>query len=78
VSDITGFVHNHFTVNPNGGPFSIANEGITELILTMHIESWFETPFIYDHNHWGGAIMQIQEAMYIGSMNGRDAFSLKQ
>lgn len=78
VSDITGFVHNHFTVNPTGGPFSIANEGITELTLTMHIKSWFETPFIYDHNQWGGAIMQIQEAMYIGSMNGRDAFSIKQ
>lgn len=78
VPDITGFVHNYFTVNPNGGPFYIAAEGISELTLTMHIESWFQTPFIYDHNQWGGAIMQIQDAMYIGSMNGRDAFSIKQ
>lgn len=78
VKDIIGFIHNHFTVKPSGGPFTVKASGTNELILTMHVDSWFDTPYIYNHNQWGGAIMQNQEAMHTGCMNGRDAFSIKQ
>jgi len=75
VSTISGFIDNSFTVNPGGGPFVIANTG-AEATLTMDINSWFETPVVYDHNVFGGAIMQNQQAMHTGCLNGRDAFTL--
>ncbi len=76
VKDIIGFVQNYFTVKPAGKPFAVSSNQKIEAVLTMHIESWFETPQIYDHNRWGGAIMQNQEAMRMGCDNGRDAFSV--
>jgi len=78
VSDITGFIHNHFDVTPSGSPFTLPAEGTVSLIVSMHIQSWFDTPLNFDFNAWGGAIMQNQDAMYIGAVNGRDAFSIRQ
>lgn len=77
VEDITSFVHNNFTVRPAGQAFTIAEGTTLKLNLTMHIDSWFNTPFVYDHNDWGGAIMQKQEAMHQACMNGRDAFTIE-
>lgn len=77
VSDITGFVHNNFTVRPAGEKFRIEENKENLINLVMHIESWFDTPLIYDHNTWGGAIMQNQEAMHMAAINGRDAFSIE-
>lgn len=77
VSDIIGFVDNSFTVTPTGNAFELKEGQITQLKLVMNVESWFETPIIYDHNQWGGAIMQIQEAMHIGCLNGQDVFTLE-
>ncbi len=74
VADIIGFIDNSFTVNPNGEMFDVSDEGTTTINLIMDINSWFETPVIYDHNRFGGAIMQNQEAMHIGCLNGQDAF----
>jgi hypothetical protein len=76
VDDITGFVHNAFTVNPGGGSFTFGAGQTLTATLTMNIESWFDTPVVYDFNHFGGAIMQNQEAMHIACMNGEDVFSL--
>jgi len=76
-ADITGFIHNAFTVNPDSGSFTITQGKTITAYLTMNIESWFETPIIYDHNFWGGAIMQNQEAMHAGCLNGKDVFSLR-
>ncbi|MFH1119603.1 MAG: MbnP family protein [Bacteroidota bacterium] len=74
--DITGFIHNDFIVNPGGGSFtSTAGNNLT-CTLTMNIESWFDTPVVYDHNQFGGAIMQNQVAMHTASLNGRDVFSI--
>jgi hypothetical protein len=42
----------------------------------MNIESWFQTPHIYDHNYWGGAIMQNQAAMQMAKENGFDVFEI--
>ncbi len=78
VADITGFIHNHFDVTPSGSSFTVPSEGNVSLIVSMHIQSWFDTPLNFDFNVWGGAIMQNQDAMYIGAVNGRDAFSIRQ
>jgi hypothetical protein len=46
--------------------------------ITMNIQSWFETPFTYDHNTYGGMIMQNQEALQMIRSNGIDVFTIKQ
>lgn len=73
---ITGFVQNYFAVKPIGSGFEVEDGMFIEASLTMHIENWFQNPHIYDHNHWGGAIMQNQAAMQMGCENGRDVFSV--
>lgn len=77
IPDITGFIDNSFSVNVMGMPFMIEDSKITNLKLVMNVESWFNTPVVYDHNIWGGAIMQKQEAMHLGCLNGRDVFTLE-
>lgn len=76
VEDIIGFVQNYFTVRPNGSGFEVEDGMLIEAELTMHIENWFKNPHIYDHNQWGGAIMQNQAAMQMGCENGRDVFTV--
>lgn len=77
VPDIIGFIHNNFTVRPSGDSFSITSGQTNTLEINMHIDSWFDTPIVYDHNTFGGAIMQNQEAMHVGVENGKDAFSVR-
>jgi hypothetical protein len=50
---------------------------VTRLELAMNIESWFDSPIIYDHNQFGSMIMKNQEAMGIIAQNGKDAFDVK-
>lgn len=76
VEDIIGFVQNYFNVKPTGPGFSAAENQLIEAELTMHIENWFRNPHIYDHNQWGGAIMQNQAAMQMGRENGWDVFTV--
>lgn len=76
VADITGFVQNAFTVKPEGSSFTIKKGEIHIGNIKMDVNSWFDTPEIFDFNYHGGAIMQNQEAMHIGCLNGADAFSL--
>lgn len=77
VKDIIGFVQNYFTVKANGPAFEVEDGMLIEAGLTMHIENWFQNPYIYDHNQWGGAIMQNQAAMQMGCENGRDVFTVE-
>ena len=73
---ISGFVHNNFEVElPNSG-FS-ANEGDTiQFEIRMNVENWFQHPHTWDHNYWGGMIMQNQDAMQTACENGKeDVFS---
>lgn len=77
-SDITGFIDNSFLVCPHGESFNISEKGTTSLKIIMEINSWFSSPYIYDHNEYGGAIMQNQEAMHKACSNGKDAFYLQQ
>ncbi|MBK9356536.1 MAG: hypothetical protein IPN08_03955 [Bacteroidales bacterium] len=76
--DITGFIHNAFVVNPGIEPFTVTAGETLNFALIMNIESWFNTPVVYDHNYFGGAIMQNQEAMHVACLNGSDVFSILQ
>ncbi len=76
IQDIIGFIHNAFSVKPLGPGFTVNPNQKLEAALTMHIESWFSTPYIYNHNYWGGAIMQNQAAMQMGCENGKDVFTV--
>lgn len=73
---VIGFVHNYFEVQLNQ-EFIIYDEKTTQLELVMQIEKWFNGQHIYDHNHWGGSIMQQQLAMKMACENGLDVFDLK-
>lgn len=72
---ITDFVQNFFTVELPLA-FTIQENGTKNLVLRMEINQWFKEPYIYDHNHWGGSIMQQQDAMKMGCENGHNVFSL--
>lgn len=73
---ISEFVHNYFEVELNDQSFSIKNEEITTINLIMNVENWFRNPNVYDHNIWGGNIMQNQDALASIVQNGNDVFSL--
>lgn len=74
---VIGFIQNYFEVQFSNYPFTIQAGKTLQLELTMKVENWFQSPHIYDHNHYGGSIMQNQEAMRKGIDNGHDVFSLK-
>ena len=74
---ITGFVQNYFTVEMDNLAFKIVENETCNLEIIMNVENWFRTPNTYDHNTWGGDIMQNQEAMQQASENGNDVFTYK-
>lgn len=74
---ITGYVHNYFDVSLPGSEFSIDAGETWELKITMHVENWFNDPHIYDHDVFGGYIMQNQEAMQLVKENGFNVFTLE-
>jgi hypothetical protein len=76
VDSIYAFVQNYFTVRLPGSAFQIADKESVTFRLTMHIENWFDDPNVYDHNQWGGAIMQKQPAMQMARENGWNVFSI--
>ena len=77
VDSIYAFVQNCFTVSLPGSSFQLADKEQLTFGLIMNIGQWFENPHIYDHNHWGGAIMQNQPAMQMAKENGWNVFSIK-
>jgi hypothetical protein len=76
VDSIYAFVQNYFTVKLGDAAFTIEKDRRTELEIVMNIDSWFDSPHIYDHDYWGGAIMQNQSAMQMVKENGYDVFSI--
>ncbi len=72
---IYAFVQNYFTVDLPGSAFSLEPDSTKEIEIVMNIESWFESPHHFDFNEWGGAIMQIQQAMQMLKENGFDVFT---
>jgi hypothetical protein len=75
--NITGFIQNYFTVHLPSSAFTVEKDNTTHLSLVMNIERWFTTPNDYNHNDWGGAIMQNQAAMQLAKENGRDVFTME-
>ena len=77
VDSITGFVQNYFEVQLANSSFEIGAGDTLQFEIRMDVQNWFQHPHIYDHNQWGGDIMQKQEAMQIGCENGKvDVFSI--
>ncbi len=75
VDSIYAFVQNYFNVNLPNSSFTLGKNTTREIEIIMNIDSWFKTPHIYDHNYWGGNIMQIQPAMQMAKENGFDVFT---
>lgn len=73
---ITGFIQNSFQVDVLNSAFEVRDGQTTEIKLVMHIDRWFKNPHTYDHNEWGGDIMQTQAAMKLGCENGHDVFEV--
>ncbi|MFZ4414109.1 MAG: MbnP family protein [Bacteroidales bacterium] len=75
VNTITGFVQNYFNVVlPTA--LQISKNMTTSLHLNMAVDSWFKTPHTWDHNYWGGSVMQNQRALQSIKENGFDVFSI--
>jgi hypothetical protein len=76
VDSIYAFVQNYFTVSLPGSSFILEENQKVTFHLSMNIEEWFENPHVYDHNYWGGAIMQNEPAMQMAKENGWNVFSI--
>lgn len=74
-NSITGFVQNYFRVTLATPNLSISSNNSSVLRINMDVSSWFKTPFVWDFNYWGGAVMQNQRAMQTIKENGADVFS---
>jgi hypothetical protein len=74
--DITGFIQNWFEVRLPYSSFSMPAGGQVDVKIQMNIENWFKGPRIYDHNEFGGSIMNNQAAMGKIHDNGIDVFSV--
>ncbi|MBL6943890.1 MAG: hypothetical protein ISR56_05920 [Bacteroidales bacterium] len=72
---ITGYVQNYFTVEMPEMLIEIKENETTTLQIVMNVENWFKSPNVYDHNQWGGDIMQKQDAMRLAVENGHNVFS---
>jgi hypothetical protein len=76
VDSIYAYVQNYFTVSLQGSQFELEDRAKVTFRLAMNIAQWFENPHIYNHNYWGGAIMQKQPAMQMAKENGWNVFSV--
>lgn len=74
---ITGFIPNEFTVSLPGSGFQINTGQSIDINIIMNMEQWFQDPHIYDHDIWGGYIMQNQDAMQMVKENGHNVFSIE-
>jgi hypothetical protein len=74
---ITGFVQNYFEVELSNSAFTIAEGETLKFEIRMNVANWFQNPHTYNHDEWGGDIMQKQDAMKLGCDNGKeDVFSV--
>jgi len=66
------FVQNWFEVELANSSFSLSNNETKEITIVMNVEEWFKNPNEYDHNVFGGKIMNNQDAMHQGCENGKN------
>ena len=74
---ITGFIQNYFEVHLPSSSFELVDNQTKEIEISMNIENWFRNPNVYDHDVYGGDIMQNQEPMKLACENGHDVFTVK-
>ncbi|MDZ7606628.1 MAG: MbnP family protein [Cyclobacteriaceae bacterium] len=74
-NEITGFIQNWFEIEIPASAFILEENKLTVIGIRMNVEKWWESPNIYDHNAFGGSIMNNQEAMGKAAENGRKVFS---
>ncbi len=74
---ITGFIQNYFEVELPNSSFEMKSGQTLDFTIVLNVEDWFQSPTVYDHNQWGGDIMQTQEAMKVACDNGWDVFSIE-
>jgi hypothetical protein len=75
---IVGFIQNYFEITLPGSSFDIETGMAVQGIIEMNIENWFQHPHNYNHDEWGGDIMQQQAAMQLGCDNGKqDVFTFR-
>jgi len=70
------FIDNSFRVSLPNSNFTVTTGKYTNMTIRMNVEEWFKDPQVYDHNTWGGDIMQNQAAMEVVVKNGWNVFSL--
>jgi hypothetical protein len=71
--DVLTFVQNYFSVSQNIS-FEVLPEMNTDIILEMQADQWFNATIVYNHNEWGGSVMQQQEVQEIARENGKSVF----
>ncbi len=72
----TTYTDNSFIANLPSSAFTVSKDQTKEIQLVMNIESWFSSPNIYNHNTYGGDIMENQAAMHLIAQNGSDVFTV--
>jgi hypothetical protein len=74
--NVTDFIQNWFEKEL---PVSliIGPDKTTILAFIMNIQNWFKNPHVYDHNEYGGKIMDNQEAMGKIKENGENVFNVE-
>lgn len=72
---IIGYVHNDFRVSIPESGFQVSKGRVNNFVFFMNVEKWFQNPHTYNHDEFGGDIMQKQEAMQIAKENGWNVFT---
>lgn len=73
---ITQFIDNSMPFEFENVSCEMINGDTTIIAITMNVENWFKNPNAYDHDVWGGYIMNNQEAMYVAVENSHDVFTI--
>jgi len=74
--NVTAFIQNWFEKELSAA-IVVAPDQTSRIYFKMNIQNWFINPHVYDHNEYGGKIMNNQEAMGKIKENGMDVFSLE-
>lgn len=74
---ISAYIQNYFEVILPKSDFELVDTQTQQFTVVMNVDNWFKSPNVYDHNQWGGDIMQKQDAMKTACENGWDVFTLE-
>jgi hypothetical protein len=75
-NNITGFIQNWVEIELPSSSFVLKEDEQKAITIEMDVDQWWENPNNYDHNTYGGKIMQNQEAMSMGAENAKSVFKV--